>query len=231
MRFSDTARIHVECRFLVDKVLAMIADSGKTEEIETKSRGAMTPFTREQLHLIGASLKAAAATRDLALLCTGVDTLLRCGDLVRLRVRDVTTHTGDIRLNLDVTQDKTDQPVTVHLTPQTRQSLTALIKETEKFAGDYLFTREGANHGQHLSEVMLRRLVKDWARIARLDPKEYSGHSLRRSKAAFIYEETQNVEVCRQMLGHASLAQTMKYLGVDKKKVADVAMKYDIWAR
>lgn len=191
----------------------------------------MTPFTREQLHLIGASLKAAGATRDIALLSTGVDTLLRCGDLVRLRVGDVTTHTGEIRLALDVQQDKTEQSVTVHLTPQTRQALAALIKQAGKFAGDYLFTREGAPHGGHLSEVMLRRLVKGWAGICCLNSKEYSGHSLRRSKAAFIYEETKNVEICRQMLGHSSLAQTMKYLGVDKKKVADVAMKYDIWAR
>lgn len=36
---------------------------------------------------------------------------------------------------------------------------------------------------------------------ARLDPAVYSSHSLRRTKAAFIYEQTRNVEAVRELLG------------------------------
>src|SRR5436190_6280346 len=82
-----------------------------------KARGQMEPFTRESLQLIRASLKAQGASRDLALLTTGVDTMLRCGDLLRLRVSDVRDHIGGIRERFNVIQEKTGASVQVTLTP------------------------------------------------------------------------------------------------------------------
>jgi site-specific recombinase XerD len=57
----------------------------------------------------------------------------------------------------------------------------------------------------------------------RLDPRKYSTHSLRRTKSSVVYERTGNLEVCRQILGHHSIANTALYLGVEKRMALHVA--------
>src|SRR5262249_48711312 len=56
--------------------------------------------------------------------------------------------------------------------------------------------------------VYYSKLVKKWASYARLDPRKYSTHSLRRTKSSVVYARTGNLEVCRQILGHHSIANT-----------------------
>ena len=73
-----------------------------------------------------------------------------------------------------------------------------------------------------------RELVKRWACIARADPRAFSTHSLRRTKAAYIYEQTRNIEVIRELLGQKSVSATSAYLNVGKKKALAIAQKFDI---
>ena len=188
----------------------------------------MAPFSRDDLQLIRASLKAAGEYRDLALLNLGVDTMLRASDLVRTKVSTVRTHTGQVVDAFQVRQKKTRAPVSLGITERTRQSIAALIEREGKWSDDYLFTAAGKPHGGHLSEQMLRILVKKWAILAHLDPTRHSGHSLRRTKAVLIYRETLNPELVRQMLGHRSLAHTVAYLGVRGDDVSAMSRKFDI---
>ena len=199
-------------------------------EKTTKKRGQMTPFTRDDLQLIRATLRNNRSVRDIALLNVAVDTLLRSSDLLRLRVDNVRAHVGaPIKTSIPLEQKKTRQAVIAHLGKNAVASIEALIEDEDKYQGDYLFTPTGKPHDAHLTEGMFRLLVKDWARYAHKDDVSvYSGHSLRRTKAAFVYEETKNLEAVRQMLGHTSLAQTIKYLGVTEKQVADIAAKYEM---
>ncbi len=199
--------------------------AGKTK---ANTRGKMRPFTRDQLQLIRASLQAQAAVRDLALLNVAVDTMLRGGDLVRLKVSSVQDANKQIVDNVAVVQDKTKRAVYVQFTPRTCESLRTLIVSHEKWSDDYLFTAARDHHGPHLSEVAFRQIVKGWAKIVRADPRYYSGHSLRRTKASIVYKETKNIEVVRQLLGHGSLTHTIEYLDINRDDVANVALKFDV---
>lgn len=190
-------------------------------------RGQMQPFERDELQLIRATLKAAGEVRDLALLNVGVDTMLRASDLVRIKVNAVRSHKGDIAKAFAVKQRKTREVVHLGLTERTREAIAALIEAQGKWGTDFLFTGRDP-HGPHLSEVMLRLLVKKWAAIAKLDPTKYSGHSLRRTKAVLVYRETGNPEAVRQMLGHTSLAHTVAYLGVQAADVSAMSRQFEI---
>jgi integrase len=191
-------------------------------------RGQMAPFTREDLQLIRAKLKAQEAWRDLALLNVGIDTMLRASDLVRLRVSTLRDHRGAIAKAFAIRQTKTREPVHLGLSDRTRDAVAKLIEAEGKYGDDFLFTRRGEPHGQHISEVALRLLVKAWAAIAERDPAKYSGHSLRRTKAVLVYRETNNAELVRQMLGHTSLAHTVAYLGVKGEDVSAMSRRFEI---
>lgn len=188
----------------------------------------MEPFTRDDLQLVRAALKTKGSPRDSALLEVGVDTMLRSGDLLNIRVRDVRDFAGGIVESFAVLQDKTDTAVRVSLTPKARVAVAKLIEAEGKWQDDFLFTEGGQPHGPALSEEMFRRIVKKWAKWAHRDPRKYSGHSLRRTKAAFVYAETRNVEVVRQLLGHTSLAHTSRYLGISDEEASKTALRYDL---
>lgn len=193
---------------------------------EKTKRGQMTPFTRDDIQLIRGVLRAKGELRDLAILNCGVDTMLRAGDLVRLKVSDVTNHLGQVTERCRIIQDKTGEAVHLTLTPATREAMAALIKDYGKWIDDYLFTADREPHGQHLSEVSLRKIVKGWAALCCKDPRRYSGHSLRRTKASFLYRETGNIEAVRRLLGHASLKHTIEYLGVSDNDASELALKF-----
>jgi integrase len=200
----------------------------KLKESEHKKRGQMEPFERDDLQLIRSVLQRKGRHRDLALLNVAIDTMLRSNDVLQLKVSDVRDHLGGIVESFSVTQEKTREAVRVNLTPQTRKCLADFLKVADKWADDYLFTRDSNPHGVPLTSMSLRRLVKEWAALCHKDPNKYSGHSLRRTKASFIYRETGNIEAIRRLLGHTSIAHTQVYLGVSDKEVSDLAMRYAI---
>jgi hypothetical protein len=65
--------------------------------------------------------------RELALSDLGIDSKLRACDLVRLRVRDV-CHGDRVAARAMVLQQKTQRPVQLEITVQTREALESWIK-------------------------------------------------------------------------------------------------------
>ncbi len=51
-------------------------------------------------------------------------------------------------------------------------------------------------------------------------------HSLRRALPAHIYAQTKNMRACQVMLGHASIAHTQAYLGIEYTETLEIARKY-----
>ena len=82
---------------------------------------AKTPFTPQQIRLIHEILKAEGSLRDIALLFTGLDTMLRASDLLQLTIEDVfETGSEKIKNQLLIKQNKTAEPVLVELSPMSQ---------------------------------------------------------------------------------------------------------------
>ncbi|MBC8406370.1 MAG: tyrosine-type recombinase/integrase [Planctomycetes bacterium] len=166
--------------------------------------------------------------RDLALFETAIDSMLRSVDLLRLRVRDVMTDRYQVKERATIRQQKTGKPVLIALTPRSAAALAKWINETAKHFDDFIFTRLKGDRAAPIKREHYAELVKRWAQHARLDPANFSTHSLRRTKAAIIYAETGNLEIVRQVLGQASLSATSAYLGIDAKEAADLAARVEV---
>jgi integrase len=155
--------------------------------------------------------------------------MLRACDLLALRVSDVTDHTGTVVEEFTVRQRKTGHGHLATLLAHTRQSLTDWIRASAKAQDDFLFTSTGnRNYGDAISREQYANLVKKWASAARLDHRRRRTHSMRRSKPATVYEQTQNLAACQHMLGHKGIGSTAHYLGVDQRKATDLAKKIKV---
>jgi len=193
-----------------------------------KSIGQMRPLSREQVQTIKRLLETEDNPRDLALFATAIDTMLRGVDLLALTVADVTDHEGRIRDEFAVRQRKTGKGTLVSLTPYTQQALAHWIAESHKLPWAPLFTRLRGDPNQAIKPCQYRSLVKKWVGYARLDPTIYSSHSLRRTKAALIYDQTRNVEAVCQLLGQSTVSATSAYLGVGQHQALEIAKRFAI---
>ena len=55
------------------------------------------------------------------------------------------------------------------------------------------------------------------------DLENYSTHSVRKTRPSEIFKQTQNVEVCRLLLGHSDISATSAYLGIQDSDAIAVA--------
>jgi integrase len=195
--------------------------SRKTIQEKTRVRGAMKALSMREVGTIQSRLYTAKQWRDLALFRTGIDTMLRASDLVRICTDEILDHNGKVMARAQIMMKKTGTPVKMALTAETREALDLWLAERPAFAGEWLFP--GRDRSGHLSEVQYRRLAKVWFRIAGLDVRHYSTHSIRRTKPAEIYRQTQNLEACRRLLGHKSNDITSAYLGIDDDDALNLA--------
>ena len=158
------------------------------------------------------------------LLNLGVDLMLRSSDLLRLRVRDVITENMVVRDTVTMRQLKTGN-VTIEL-PLSEDSNDSITRHVlGRSLNDYVFTGQKS----HLTHKPIRiqthaRIIKKWMRLLSVeDVSRYSTHSLRKTKATILYSKTGNLEAIRRLLGHKSLMDTSRYLGVEDQDATELA--------
>jgi integrase len=196
-------------------------NSTSTRKVWNKGKvvGQRRPFTREQVALLEQLLVAATPTdkmavRNLALLRTGIDTMLRVSDLLRLTVGQLRSN-GRIVDQFELTQKKTKKPIRCNLTPFTRDALGKWLEVGGLYSHSLVVFDFGSRQ--------YARIIKGWAEMIHLDPSLYSTHSVRRTKAREIYRTTQNLEAIKTLLGHTSLNATQYYLGVTQEDADEIA--------
>lgn len=192
-------------------------------------KGQRKVFLEEQIQFIKCFLYSREdlrSIRDLALFSFALDTMLRSVDLLKLRVSDLVDGDGNLREVIEITQQKTGKKTLVEISRRTAKSVARWIEESDKGIDDFIFTGFTRNKKRSLPLCRMQygRIIKGWVKnILQLDPTEYNTHSLRRTKAALIYDRTNNIEVVRQLLGHSSLAATSAYLNIGKKDALKIA--------
>jgi len=164
--------------------------------------------------------------RDLAMFNLAIDSKLRGCDLVRVQVDDVCAG-GRVRDRATIIQKKTGRPVQFEITEQTRASIRAWLSEVEARNGRYIFPSRVRTQ-PHLSTRQYARIVHAWAESAGLDSSAYGTHSMRRTKAAQIYEKTGNLRAVQLLLGHTKLESTVRYLGIEVDDALSISEQVEL---
>ncbi len=178
------------------------------------SIGQKRPFTKEQVQLIRASLLAKGDWWQTALFETAISTCLRASDVLGLTVGCIGG--GD---RFPVRQIKTGRVVMVELSGEAQAALNAVIQDRNLGPKSRLFPIDRRWYGS---------LVKQWAKLAHLNPKHYSTHSMRRTKPAHLYKLTKNAKVAQELLGHTDLGHTGAYLGIGIDEALEISKEHKL---
>ena len=186
--------------------------------------GQKPPLKMQDVWAIRTRLHMTDSRRDLALFNLAIDWKLRGCDLVRLKVRDVTSH-NSVSKRASIVQQKTGKAVQFEITPHSRRAISDWIKRANLEPSDYLFPSQVS---AHLSTRQYARLLSHWLDDVGLDCRLYGTHSLRRTKVALIYRRTKNLRAVQLLLGHTKLESTVRYLGIELDDALELSEKIDI---
>jgi len=188
--------------------------------------GQKAPLKLKDIWALRVRLRMENRVRELALFNLGIDSKLRGCDLVKLKVRDV-CHGDRIANRAIVMQQKTQRPVQFEITPPTRETLGAWIKQAGLRSDDFLFPSR-IHDSPHLGTRQYARILEGWIGELGLDRAAYGTHSIRRTKATLIYRRTKNLRAVQLLLGHTKLESTVRYLGIEVDDALEMAEQTEV---
>ena len=119
-------------------------------------------------------------------------------------------------------QQKTKINHKVQLSDSTIHEL--IIYTHNKNPQEYLFN--SSRKDAPITREYYGKKVKSWCELLGLDPENYSTHSLRRTRASYIYESTRDPELVRQLLGQKHITATSAYLSIDKNRAIELGSNF-----
>lgn len=126
-----------------------------------------------------------------------------------------------------VMQHMTKPLLQFEITPVAREALQAWIKKSSLRSQDFLFPSR--LHGSpHLGTRQYASILGRWGEELGLDRSEYGTHSIRRTKATFIYRRTKNLRAVQLLLGPAKLESTVRYLGIEVDDALKISEQIEI---
>ncbi len=112
------------------------------------------------------------------------------------------------------------------IAPQLETVLRKYIKGKKK--SEYAFLSQKGKGSLHITPKSFSEILKKVAEDEEINLKHITGHSLRKTYARRLYEDTNDLEYTRIALGHLSIEVTKKYLGLEdevKESAAKIAAR------
>jgi integrase/recombinase XerC len=168
----------------------------------------------EVFHLLGTKVEETfTARRDVAILEVFYAGGLRLSELAGLNLRDVDLSAGVMRV-----MGKGAKERLAFLGEAARRALGAYLPFRERLLRGQGVPQETAlflnSRGGRLSSRGVARIVEKWARLAGLG-EALTPHGLRHSFATHLLEGQADLRAVQEMLGHASISSTQRYLHVN----------------
>ncbi|MEI6287717.1 MAG: tyrosine-type recombinase/integrase [Bacillota bacterium] len=147
--------------------------------------------------------------RNYIMFMMGLYTGLRIGDILKLRINDV----RGVRI-LKIREQKTGN---VREIPLDNPELSEALKDYVSDKPGRLFlvkSRVGVN--KPIGRQMAYNIIK--AAALKFKLKSIGTHSMRKTLAEHVYMDTGDLVVVQKILNHYSLAETIRYLGLNDQK-------------
>ena len=155
--------------------------------------------------------------RDYCIFVVGINLGLRAGDLLSLKVSDVTDGIT-IFDEVSIKEQKTSKNKTFTLNKSAKDAIKLYLDNFSNIElNDYLFK---SRKSEHLGVRPLHRIIKTTLRDLGIKGN-YGTHTLRKTMAFHRYQNNVPIETLQKMLNHSSSAITLRYIGITKEVITD----------
>ena len=194
------------------------------------------PLDNAEIRKVSEAFSGTFAVRNRSLFVLGVSVGGRISELLALRVGDVWQNSKPVKdLLFDrsiVKGGEVSRAVPVNM--DGREAIEALIAWHSELYGDIdanrpLFPSRKGQGLRPMTRISAHRALKPAFEAAGLNGK-LGTHSLRKSYAQRLYEQTNDIYAVQEMLGHKSVVTTQRYLGVNYASVRDASEAMSIYS-
>jgi len=162
--------------------------------------------------------------RDYLLFVFGINSGLRIGDILSLKLGDVKNSQGDLKDYLDIKEQKTGKTRKVFFNKQIKEALNYYFEKNDIFDLDqYLFTNEKSRKNKAITRVRAYQLINSWCREVGIKQK-VGGHTLRKTFGYHLRKQGISIERISNLLNHRNIKVTFRYIGInddENKEVID----------
>ncbi len=155
--------------------------------------------------------------RDYCIFVVGINVGLRAGDLLSLKINDVTD--GNIVFDtVTIKEQKTGKTRNFALNKNAKEAIQLYINSLADYnLNDYLFkSRKGGHLGVRPLHHIIKTLTKDLGIKG-----NFGTHTLRKTMAYHRYINNVPLETLQKLLNHSSSAITLRYIGITQKVIID----------
>lgn len=164
--------------------------------------------------------------RAYAIMLLGIVFGLRACDVVKLKLTDIDWVSGEIK----ILQSKTAQTVVLPLTADVGEALSDYILNARpKVSFDKIFIRLNAPFEPLKAAVTIGEIYRDCCKAAGLPSHKINKrfHTLRRSLGTSMVISGTPIGTVAQVLGHAEIDSTKKYISLDSEHLKICALPFD----
>ncbi len=155
--------------------------------------------------------------RDYCIFVMGINVGLRAGDLLSLRIGDVTDGTR-IFDEVTIKEQKTGKTKTFTLNKNAKEAISSYLNTSDSTdLNSYLFA---SRKGGHIGVRPLHHIIKTTFRDLGIKGN-FGTHTLRKTMAYHRYMNNVPLETLQKMLNHSSSAITLRYIGITKEVITD----------
>ena len=192
------------------------------------------PLDNDEIRLVSACFTGTFEVRNRGLFMLGVSTGGRISELLSLTIGDVYQNRAAVT---DLLFDKSivkggEVSRAVPVNTDGMRAIDELVRwHREQYrtvnASRPLFPSRNGKGTQRMTRRAAHNVLKDAFEAAGLNG-HLATHSLRKSFAQRLYEQTGDVFTVQEMLGHKSIATTQNYLGVNYASIREALQKMSL---
>lgn len=158
--------------------------------------------------------------RDYVLFVLGINSGLRIGDLLKLKIEDVAPNN-----RISIREQKTGKIKDFPLSETCIKAIKEYVKSTGENDG-YLFkSRKGMD--QAISRIQAYRILNEAAKSIGIKEK-IGTHSLRKTFGYWAYQNGVDITRIQKLLNHSSPQITLAYIGITKEELDEVYIQLNL---
>jgi len=184
--------------------------------------------SENQIKQIKGNLYRQKNPRDYLIFVFGINSGLRIGDILSLKLADVKDHKGNTKDYLTIKEQKTGKTRKVFFNKQIKEAINYYLKKTNLFDLDrYLFTNEKSKENKPISRVRAYQLINKWCKDVGLDCK-VGGHTLRKTFGYHMRMQGVSIERISNLLNHRNIKVTFRYIGINDDENKEVINSFGL---
>ena len=194
------------------------------------------PLDNTEIRKVSEAFEGTFAVRNRSLFMLGVSVGGRISELIALKVNDVWQNgkpVSDLLFDRNIVKGG-EVSRAVPVNADGRQAIEDLVAWHKNLYGNVdaarpLFPSRKGQGSKTMTRIAAHNALKNAFEAAGLNGK-LGTHSLRKSYAQRLYEQTSDIYAVQEMLGHKSVVTTQRYLGVNYASVRDASEAMSIYA-